>query len=83
MPSQLTLYGDSTVNTKSMWKSYTRKFKLSVVAKRHRDVGGVVNFCLSLLSAYRVLGAYFLAVLQNKRMRLLTCVYGRILVWVT
>ena len=39
----------------------------------HRGFGGVVNFFPSLLSAYWVLSAYFL---ENKRMRLLTRVYG-------
>ena len=39
----------------------------------HRGFGGVVNSFPSLLSAYWVLSAYFL---ENKRMRLLTRVYG-------
>ena len=44
-----------------------------MLPKRWRGFRGVVNFCLSLLSAYWGLSAYFLAVLGNKH----TCfVYG-------
>ena len=32
MVSQLTFFRDSTVNTKSTWRSYIREFNLSVVA---------------------------------------------------
>ena len=32
MASQLTLFRESTVNTKSTWRTYTRESKLSVVA---------------------------------------------------
>ena len=69
MASQLTLFGDSTMNTKSTRRSYTRE------PKRCRGFG-CGQFLPSLLSAYWVLSAYFLAVFGNKRMRLLTRVYG-------
>ena len=52
--SQLTLFGDSTVNTKSTRKSYTREFKSggSKISTFHPaasslvnfNIGGVVNF---------------------------------------
>ena len=43
MASQLTLFGDSTVNTKSTRRSYTREFKLP---KKRRGFEGVVTFCV-------------------------------------
>ena len=67
MASQLTLFGDSIVNTKSTQRSYTREFKAALW------FGGVVNFIIK-----RILGIkhIFPCSFGNKRMRLLTCVYG-------
>ena len=72
MASQLTLFRDSTVSFKSTQRTFgfflhifpAEYAVIHVLPKRHRDFGGVVNFCLSLLSTYWVLSAYFLAVLE-------------------
>ena len=41
-----------------------KKIRLARKTTARRSFGGVVNFCLSLLSAYWVLSAYFLAVFE-------------------
>ena len=45
MASHFTLFGDSTVNTKSTQRSYTREFKLSVVAHYRDNMHTGVQTC--------------------------------------
>ena len=81
MASQLTLFGDSTVNIKSTRRAfgfflpaeYAVMYRATKEASRFWGCGQFLPFKVSLLSAYWVLSAYFLA---DKRMRLLTRVYG-------
>ena len=63
--SQLTLWrshGEHQVNTESFWVIFTCQVHCHVHACR--GSGGVVNFCLSLLSTYWILSTYFLAALE-------------------
>ena len=66
MASQLTLFGDQTVNIKSTRRAFGFVLPAEYAVKytQRRGFGGVVDFCLSLLSAFWVLSAYFLAVLE-------------------
>ena len=54
MASQLTDFGNSTVNIKSTRRAFGlfSRCHVHVLPKRRRGFGGVVNFYLSLLSAY-------------------------------
>ena len=65
--SQLTLSGGPTVNIKSPRRAFWffLPAEYAVMYTQRGDFGGVVNFCLPLLSAYWVLSAYFLAVFEN------------------
>ena len=79
MASQLTLFGDSTVNTRSIRRVFGFFFTCRVrchvhmLPKRHCDFGGVVNFIIKrILAIKRIFPCGF----GNKRMRLLTHVYG-------
>ena len=70
MTSKLTLFGDSTMNIKSTRRAFgfflpaECAVMYTCYQKRRRSFRGVVNFCLSLLSANWVLSAYFHAGLE-------------------
>ena len=64
--SQLTLFGGPTVDIKSTRRAFWffLPAKYAVMCMQRRGFGGMVNFCLSLLSAHWVLSTYFLAVFE-------------------
>ena len=69
MASQLTLFGDSTMNTKSTRRSYTREPK-------RRCSFGCGQFLPFIIKRILGIKRIFPCSFGNKHMRLLTCVYG-------